>query len=180
MGSCWCSPGNRLSADDTDLYESEAAADGSFSTVARLDAISEIGLDEGYPSVSGKDKTLYFTRYTDDVTLNDIYYSVRSGGSYGLPVEVPGVNTRGYESGAVVSESALQVVFDRDDAMYLGVRTGTSDSFSVTEFKDDSGTLISGSVDWMSADGCRLYYSKATYAGDTLTSSRFYVRSRSL
>jgi hypothetical protein len=63
--------------------------------------------------------------------------------------------------------------------MYLGVRTSTSDPFAVTELLDDTDTQIAGSIDWLSPDGCRLYYSRATYDNnDNLVSSRLLTRSR--
>jgi len=166
-------------ASTTDLYEADAAADGSFPSATRL-AISMPGVDEGVPHLWGEAKTLYFSRYVDGVKFNDAFYAVRSGGVYSTAAEVPGVNTTAYENAAVVSASGLQLILNRADVMYVGTRTSTGGDFAVTELRDDAGTQIAGSVDWVSADGCRLYYSKATYSNNALVSSRLYVRSRPL
>jgi len=163
---------------DADLYEIDANPDGSFSTVTRADALSTTGLDEGRPSVWGGAQTLYFARYVDDVKLNDLFYAVRSGGEYAAAVEVPGVNSNAYENGAVASASGLELLFNRDDVMYSGVRASTSDPFAVAKLLDDSNTQIAGSIHWLSLDGCRLYYSRATYDNDQLVSSRLFTRSR--
>lgn len=161
-----------------DLYESVAEASGAFTSAKLIAPLSNTDVDLGYPYLlGGANKTLYFTQYGQG--QDDIYVAARSNNAFLTPVAQTSLYSSTQDVAPVVTIDGREMVFSHDGKLHLATRANDSAPFTHAELQDSNGAPIFGASNWISDDGCRLYYSNQTYnADDAPIASAIYMRSR--
>jgi hypothetical protein len=137
----------------------------------------------GGPYLVGGANVLYFHSFRNG--SNDLYRAVRSGGAW-VVTELSSLNTSADEAFPVVSLDELAIYFSSSrggpsaagsNDIWMATRTSRDQPFDPPVNLGDVNSALYESADWVSSDGCRLYYDRTDEVN--LTSEVFVVeRSR--
>jgi hypothetical protein len=132
--------------------------------------------DNGDPAIDA-DGSLWLESTRDGVGIS-IYHAAYDNGSFDTPVAEHELSSAGNDFAPTLSADGLTIFFasDRransDDDIYVASRTSTTDTFSTPQSVTELDTSDDEVPHWLSADGCRLYFSRTT------TTTSIYVASR--
>jgi hypothetical protein len=154
-----------------------------FSAMEPVTALNVEGFN-GEPYVLPDHSAIYQRRSADGGAAWDILRTARSGASFGsnFPVNALDVNMPGTDSAPVVTPDELTIYFftwrvDGANNIYVARRSTTADPFGAAEpLGEPVDTDVLESPDWISADGCVLYFTR----GSTEFGSDIYVATRGL
>jgi hypothetical protein len=121
---------------------------------------------DGGPYVLPDGQAVYFHGNPDGES--DIFRVDHSGGVFGVPEAVPGIDTDYYwESFPVVTEDELTIYFAGFGItlnpldLWVASRTSRSLPFDNVQALDEFNTEADEIPTWVSPDGCRLYFERA-------------------
>lgn len=120
--------------------------------------------------------TIYTGRYQDETTEFDLAFQRPTAAKYSL---ITALNSPGYDAFPVVSPDELTLFFGSNRAgadpngfetmdIYVVKRATASDDFSQAALVPELNTDFYETPDWISADGCRMYFTAARNATDEL------------
>ncbi len=121
----------------------------------------------GSPYLQPDGKLLFFTRGVSGLG-GEIFQSAFSGGAFQTPTAVAELNTAAQETASVITSDALTVYWasQRTDLMahggydiFMASRARATDAFSNLRNVAELNSASDESPSWVSADGCRLYFS---------------------
>ena len=155
-----------------DLWIATLQPDGEFGAVRALADVNSSAFD-GQPSLSADDSRLYFSSQRS--ASSDIFVARRSGDTYGEPEPLAGaVNTELSESFPVISQTGLELFFQRESSIYLATRSDPDATFEDVVAVENLN-LASG--EWpssLSSDGRVLFFSHT----DGSTFAELYTATR--
>jgi Tol biopolymer transport system component len=147
-------------------------ADDPFGALSVLADVNDPAAQDVDPHVLSDGSALYFAS-TRNGSL-DLFRSPRSGGAFGSPVAVAGIelNLGTNEEAAVVTDDELTIYFSSDRTgggdIYVATRESVADDFGRPE--PIEGLNTPDNLDWptwISPDGCILYFSRSQGVGQT-------------
>jgi hypothetical protein len=166
------------------IYSAERADLSSpFSNIQILENVNSPGPGpgDGCPYLPASGRALYFCSYR---TGSDLYRSARQGTGFAPPVAIIEANSLQYESMPVVSPDELVLYFSSTrvapgtlgkNDIWMAVRASVDEPFgepiNILELSSEYDEL----PNWVSYDGCRLYFQRKDSAGvfSLYVSSRF-------
>jgi Tol biopolymer transport system component len=175
------------------LFEaSRAATTDPWSTATAPPELNEdsmaFPLTTGLPHLMPDGNTLYFSRIV--VASYDIFKSTRSGVTWSAPVAVGEVNVAGANDWApALTPDALTMYFGSNRAsgdagagarssIWVSTRASVNDPFGTPRKVTDLDQGADSFPSWVSADNCRLYFSKQVDLGGAAPAYRSYVASQ--
>ena len=127
---------------------------------------------------------LYFVSERTGSALLDVYVSKKSGSAFSTPKLVPELSSAGDELSPMVTEDGLTAIFGSDRAaggkgkedIWIAHRASDAVPFSVPSPLTELNSASTEQPGWISADGCRIWFSSGRDTADARQQIFYAVR----
>jgi hypothetical protein len=145
------------------FVSSRAFVAAEFSTPKELSTLDVSG--EGGPYVTPDGSALYFHSWRA-LGSADLYRATRNGASFNAPDRLAVINTDANEFYPVVMPDELTIYYLTNadplgqNGIWMATRASVSEPFGAAVFLRDLTGPLDALPNWISPDGCRLYYNQ--------------------
>lgn len=160
-------------ASGPDIYTATRGPTGRFQMPKSIPELSTSGGGTA-PAVFARGEELWFSSSADGGGPH-LRRSVRLPSGFTAPERIPELETTGYEYGVASTRDGLTVYFasPRDGGLgnadiWIARRTSRSAPFTSIEPVPSASSAADEAPGWLSADGCRLYFTSARLGGSDI------------
>jgi len=161
-----------------------AAPSGPFGAAMVVPAVNGATTIEATPYFRTAASELYFVSERTGSALLDVYVSKRSGSAFSTPVPVPELSSAADELSPMVTEDGLTAIFGSDRAaggkgkedIWIAHRASDTVPFSVPSPLTELNSASTEQPGWISADGCRIWFSSGRDTADARQQIFYAVR----
>ncbi len=163
--SLWFHSNRNGSADI--FLATRLSTDASFGDAAPIANVDQMATNENHPYFRAAGNELWFIsdRPANDGGF-DIYMSARDGGTFGAPARVAELSSPVNDWQPQPSEDGLTIIFASDRAggkggldLWIARRSSTAATFGVPTPLAELNSASTEQAGWLSADGCRIWFS---------------------